>query len=69
MAWNHTAEILGKYTQKGDQVAIAGRMQSRKYTNKEQQDVYVVECLVEDVTLISQGRILEGETEPIVDLD
>lgn len=52
VAWNHSAELIERYCQKGDQLSISGRMQSRKYMNKDEQDVYVVECIVEEVTLI-----------------
>lgn len=56
VAWNHHADLMNKYAKKGDQISIAGRMQSRKYTNKEDQDVYVIECLVDDITFIYQGN-------------
>lgn len=58
VAWNHLADLLGKYCEKGHQVSISGKMQSRKYTNKDDQDVYVLECLVSDVTLLSQREKL-----------
>ncbi|WP_282920470.1 single-stranded DNA-binding protein [Ignavigranum ruoffiae] len=53
VVWNRLAEILVKYCDKGDQIALSGRMQSRKYENKEKQTVYVVECLVTGLTLIA----------------
>lgn len=53
VVWNGLAEILAKYCDKGDQIAIGGRMQSRKYDNKEKQTIYVVECLVTGLTLIA----------------
>ena len=47
VAWDHLAELMDRYCKKGDQISLAGRMQSRKYKNREEQDVYVIECLVE----------------------
>lgn len=55
VAWDHLAELMDRYCKKGDQISLAGRMQSRKYKNREEQDVYVIECLVEELTLIGSN--------------
>lgn len=34
VAWRGTAEILGKYFRKGSMATVTGRMQSRKWTDK-----------------------------------
>ncbi|XJS10332.1 single-stranded DNA-binding protein [Aerococcaceae bacterium WGS1372] len=52
VAWNHHADILEKYTAKGHLIAITGMMQSRSYKDNEDNDVYVIECLVSEITLI-----------------
>lgn len=54
VAWDHLADLLSHYTQKGSLVSLSGIMQSRSYTNKENQMIYVVECLVTEVTLIDR---------------
>lgn len=54
--WNHLAEIVSKHHQKGDLIAVSGRMQSRNYENKHQQKVYVVECHVSEMTLLPNHR-------------
>lgn len=64
VAWDHMADLLQKYCDKGQQVSISGRMQSRKYTNKDNQDVYVLECLVSDMTLIYQKESTTKRREP-----
>lgn len=51
-AWNHYADLLMKYAAKGHQVAIAGKMQSRSYKDNENKDRYVIECLVDEITLL-----------------
>lgn len=56
VAWNRHADLLKRFCQKGDQVAISGRMQSRSYTNKDEQKVYIVECVVSDVTLFKPRK-------------
>lgn len=65
VVWNRLAKIMEKYTSKGDQVGIAGRMQSRTYEDKNQKKVYVVECLVTDLTLLAGpvNRRLAEETQ------
>lgn len=52
VAWNHHADLLEKYTAKGHLVALTGMMQSRSYKDHENNDVYVIECLVSDITLL-----------------
>lgn len=52
VAWNHLADLLVSYTAKGHQIAITGKMQSRKYTDSDNNDRYIVECLVEELKLI-----------------
>ena len=73
VAWDHLADLLENYTQKGSLVSLSGIMQSRNYTNKENQTIYVVECLVTEVTLIdrmtrtsdnSQRDVVETKQEP-----
>ncbi|MDO4432813.1 MAG: single-stranded DNA-binding protein [Aerococcaceae bacterium] len=55
-AWGHLADVLSNYCDKGQQVGITGRMHSRSYTNSMQQTVYVVECLVTEITLLDGSR-------------
>ena len=35
VAWRQTAELISKYFTKGQRIAIAGSLQSRKYTDKD----------------------------------
>lgn len=53
VVWNRLARILEKYASKGDQIGLSGRMQSRTYEDKNHNKVYVVECLVTDLTLLA----------------
>lgn len=55
-AWDHLADVLQKFCQKGQQVALTGKMQSRSYTNASQQTVFIVECLVTEITLLDGSR-------------
>ena len=49
VAWRQTATFLGQYFHKGDQIVLAGRLQTRNYENNQGQRVYVTEVLVEEV--------------------
>lgn len=55
-AWGGLADLMAKYCQKGQQIAVNGRMQSRTYDDKSGVKKYVVECVIEDITLLSGGR-------------
>lgn len=48
-AWGKTAELIAKYCGKGSLIGIKGRLQSRTYTNRDNQKVYAMEVYVEDV--------------------
>jgi len=41
------AEVAGQYLKKGSKVYIEGKLQTRKWTNKEGQDVYTTEVVVD----------------------
>jgi single-strand DNA-binding protein len=41
------AEIAGQYLRKGSKVYIEGKLQTRKWQNKEGQDVYTTEVVVD----------------------
>ena len=64
VVWNSQAQLLEKYCQKGHLIAIYGRMQSRSYRNKEDQIIYVVECIVNEVQLLpNANKKLTSEQE------
>ena len=65
VAWNHHADLLKRYAAKGNQVALSGMMQSRKYNDNEGNDVYVIELLVDDITLIHTGESQNTETNQV----
>ena len=49
IAWGKLAERVVKYCGKGSLIGVNGRLQSRTYTNRENQKVYTTEAAVEDV--------------------
>lgn len=56
IAWNKTVDIFEKYTQKGSQVGIKGRIQTRNYDDQNGKRVYVTEVLVEEVQLLDSKK-------------
>ncbi|WP_081976112.1 single-stranded DNA-binding protein [Ureibacillus manganicus] len=48
-AWGKLAERIAAYCGKGSLVGVNGRLQTRSYTNKENNRVYSTEVLIDDV--------------------
>lgn len=49
VAWGKTAEFVDNYFRKGQQVAIAGRLQVRQWDDKEGKRRYLTEVVAEEV--------------------
>ncbi|UTV80097.1 single-stranded DNA-binding protein [Acidithiobacillus sp. YTS05] len=54
--WARQAEIAGEYLRKGSQVYIEGRIQTRKWTDKEGQERYTTEIRGDRLQLIGGRR-------------
>ena len=54
-AWGKTAETLNKYVEKGDPLAIVGRIETGSY-ERDGQTVYKTEVVVEEFDFISTRR-------------
>ena len=55
------AEIAGEYLRKGSQIYIEGKLQTRKWTNKEGQDQYTTEIVLDPFNGVMQ--MLGGKPE------
>ena len=55
------AEIAGEYLKKGSQVYIEGRIQTRKYTDKDGQEKYSTEIVANEMKMLG-GRNTAGGT-------
>lgn len=53
VAWRKTGEIIGQYAKKGQKVYVSGKLQTRKWQDKDGQDRYTTEIQVQDVILLS----------------
>ena len=72
VAWSKTAEFCNNYFNKGQQIALTGRIQVRSYDNKEGQKVYVTEVVAEDVYFADSKKEKEntaGKTQTVEEDD
>lgn len=60
VAWGKLAELCGQYLQKGRQVYIEGKMQTREWTDKENVKKWTTEVVAKEVTFLGKG---EGRAE------
>jgi len=56
ICWRKEAEIAAKYLKKGDQVAIIGRLKTRKWAGKDGVERYKTEVIVTQLILIGDKR-------------
>ena len=49
VSFGKLAEIINQYVKKGDQICVAGRIQTDSYNNREGQKVYTTDIVVEDM--------------------
>lgn len=56
VAWGKKAELLEEYCDKGDLVGLDGRVQSRSYQNNEEQTVYTVEMLIDNIHFLQAKK-------------
>src|SRR6056297_2926435 len=52
VAWRQLAEICGKYLHKGKQVYLEGKIQSRKYQDRDGNDRYITEVVADQMQML-----------------
>jgi single-strand DNA-binding protein len=62
--WGKTAESIHEYLVKGKQIYVEGRLQTRKWTDKEGKDRYNTEVRADRVVLLGGGGGGGGEMRP-----
>ena len=63
VAWNATAVNLEKYTKKGDQVAVMGRITENNYEDENKVKHYSQQVTVSEIELLSNKKDAEPEEE------
>ncbi|RPA68363.1 single-stranded DNA-binding protein [Cyclobacteriaceae bacterium YHN15] len=54
VAWGKSAEIIEKYTDKGSEIAVDGKLSNRSYTDKDGTKKYITEVVVDNVVLLGE---------------
>lgn len=52
VAWNKTAEIIEKYLEKGNEIAVEGKLTSRSYETKEGEKRYITEVVCSEILML-----------------
>jgi single-strand DNA-binding protein len=52
VAWGKTAEIVEKYLQKGNEIAIEGKLVNKNYDDKDGNKRYITEVLVNEILML-----------------
>ncbi len=61
--WGKQAEILEKYTDKGSEVGVEGRLSNRAYTDKNGEKRYFTEVIVNDFLLMGSQKSKKAEAD------
>lgn len=54
VAWNKTADIIEKYLEKGNEIALEGKLATRSYEDKEGQKRYITEIICNEIVLLGK---------------
>jgi single-strand DNA-binding protein len=54
--WSPMVETLSKYTDKGSEIAIEGKLTNRSYTDKSGEKRYITEVVVNDFLLMDKKK-------------
>ena len=52
IAWGNTAQVIEQYVNKGDEVAVEGKLTSRSYDSKEGDKRYITEIVVSELLML-----------------
>ncbi len=60
VAWGKTAEYINNYVDKGNRVAISGKLVHRAYTDKDNQTRYITEIVVNEILMLTPKSTAEA---------
>lgn len=63
--YRRLAEIAGEYLKKGSQIYVEGRIQTRKWQDKEGKDRYTTEIVVNEMTMLGGKQSGGGSFEVV----
>lgn len=65
VAWNVTADNVAKYCQKGSQVNVKGRIQTRNYDGADGKKIYITEIVAESVQFLGVNKAHENSESSV----
>lgn len=57
------AEIVGEYMKKGSSIYVEGRLQTRKYTDKDGLEKYVIDIIAESMQMLGSGNSSQDQDD------
>lgn len=63
-AFGKTAEIIGEYLKKGSKIYVEGSLRTRKWQDKEGNDRYTTEVIVQEMQMLDSRGQGESESTP-----
>jgi len=63
--YRRLAEIAGEYLKKGSQIFVEGKLQTRKWQDKEGKDRYTTEIVVNEMTMLGGKSSGSGSFEVV----
>lgn len=63
VAFGKTAELIGNYVEKGQQLAVEGRIQTGSYTAQDGSKRYTFDVVVENITFINSRKSASEQKE------
>lgn len=67
VCWRHTAEFVAKYFRKGQQILVSGRLQTRKWKDKHDQNRVTVEIVADSVYFAGDKPAQQGGGTQVMD--
>lgn len=68
VAWAAQAESAGKYLTKGKQVYVEGRLQTRKWKDREGRDRWTTEVMAQKIVYLGSGAETQPSAQPSAQL-
>ena len=67
VSFGKVANLIIQYCKRGDHIMLNGRLQTRQYTNKEQQQRYVTEIITEEILFLGGRKDGSNQnSEPLI---
>lgn len=66
VAYDKTAEFAQKYTVKGQQIVVCGRLQNRSYEDKEGKTIHLTEVIADELYFADSKKTVD---KPVEDVD